>query len=69
MDLTTEPVIQIDSLENKMNLLLISSLVVLIITLIVYVISRLMNIYGVILDKKKSDNIILNTKIGIGSTV
>lgn len=56
--------------DTQMNVILVSSLIVLIITLIVYIISRLLNIYGINLNQKKnSDNIILNTKIGIGSTL
>ncbi len=54
---------------NKINVLLMISLIVLIITLSIYIFSRILNIFGInFQENDNSQNIKIQTKIGIGST-
>lgn len=55
---------------NKINILLMISLIILIITLSIYIFSRILNIFGInFQENDNSQNIKIQTKIGIGSTV
>ena len=54
---------------NKINVLLMISLIVLIITLSIYIFSRILNIFGInFQENDNSQNIKIQTRIGIGST-
>ncbi len=52
--------------SDKTNVLIIYSLIILIIVLIVYIVSRLLNMYGI--STNKTEMIHIKTNIGIGTT-